>query len=81
VFGLVPRAVLTVWAALGLWFFIGMFGDLLELPSWVVDLSPFQHTPQLPAADMTILPVAVLTAVAAGLTTVGLTAFRRRDIG
>lgn len=80
-FGLVPRAVLAVWGALALWFVIGMFGELLELPSWVVDLSPFQHTPQLPAADFDLVPVAILTAIAAGLTSVGLATFRRRDVG
>jgi ABC-2 type transport system permease protein len=80
-FGLFPRAVLAVWGALALWFVIGMFGELLELPSMVVDLSPFQHIPSLPATGMDVVPVAILTAIAAGLTAFGLATFRRRDLG
>jgi ABC-2 type transport system permease protein len=37
--------------------------------------------PLLPAADLTIVPLAVLSAVAAGLVTAGLGAFRHRDLG
>jgi putative exporter of polyketide antibiotics len=37
--------------------------------------------PQLPAASLTLLPLVVMSAVAAGLTLVGLTGLRRRDIG
>jgi ABC-2 type transport system permease protein len=60
---------------------VGLLGEVLDLPVWVSDLSPFQHTPQLPAADLTIAPLAALAAIAAALTAVGLTAFRQRDVG
>jgi ABC-2 type transport system permease protein len=80
-FGLVPRGVATAWAALAICFVIGLLGEILDLPTWVNDLSPFQHTPQLPAADMIIAPLAILAAAAGGLTLIGLTAFRHRDVG
>ena len=60
---------------------IAMFGALLELPAAVTDLSPFQHTPEFPAHDLTALPIVVMLAVGAALTTVGLVGFRRRDLG
>jgi ABC-2 type transport system permease protein len=46
----------------------------------VLDLSPFQHTPPLPAASVQLLPLALLSATAIALVAVGLTAFRRRDL-
>lgn len=80
-FGLAPRATMAGWAFLTVCFVIGMFGQLLDLPGWVDDLSPFQHVPQLPAADAELVPLMALTVVAAGLTAAGLAGLRRRDIG
>lgn len=80
-FGLVPRAVLVTWAALVVSFVIGLLGDVFNFPAWVVDVSPFEHVPQVPAADLTLVPLAVLAAGAAALTSVGLVAFRQRDVG
>jgi ABC-2 type transport system permease protein len=79
-YGLAPRAVLFGWAALGLCLVIGMFGQLFDLPAWAIDLSPFQHVPQMPAEDFSLAPVAVLTAVAAALVAAGFVGLRRRDL-
>jgi ABC-2 type transport system permease protein len=79
-FGVVPRAMVAAWGALGAFFVIGMFGVLFELPSWVIDLSPFQHVPAIPAQDFSAGPPIILTAVAAGLAGIGLIGFRRRDV-
>ena len=51
-FGVLPRAMVAAWGALGAFFVIGMFGVLFKLPSWVIDLSPFQHVPAIPAAGL-----------------------------
>ena len=81
VIGLAPRASALPWAFLGVCFVIGMFGQLLDLPTWIQDLSPFQHVPQYPAAELEILPLLALVAISAGLTALGLVGLRRRDIG
>ncbi len=36
---------------------LSILGPLLGLPDWVLDLSPFQHVPQLPAADFDAVPL------------------------
>jgi ABC-2 type transport system permease protein len=59
---------------------IGMFGTLLGLPAAVLDLSPFEWTPAVPAAGWDAVPVLVLAAIAAGVVAVGLASFRRRDL-
>lgn len=80
-FGLVPRLVDIAWGIFAGCVVVGLLGEVLRLPDWVINLSPFQHTPALPAAQMSALPLAVLTAVAAILVAGGLGALRRRDIG
>lgn len=79
--GVFPRATVAAWGALGACFVIGMFGQLLDLPSWLQDVSPFQHVPRYPAADLELLPLVVLLLVALALTALGLAGLRRRDVG
>jgi ABC-2 type transport system permease protein len=78
-FGLAPDAIRLAWAALGACFLLWFLGPLLDLPSWVVELSPYERVPQIPAADFTAGPLLALTAVAAAITAAGLIGFRRRD--
>ena len=79
--GLVPRLVGVSWAILVACVVEGFLGAVLGLPRWLSDLSPFEWVPQLPAASLTLLPLVVMSAVAAGLTLIGLAGLRRRDIG
>ena len=79
--GLVPRGVVAAWAVLAFCFIIGLLGGMLGLPRWLMDLSPFEQVPQLPAAHFSVLPVLVLLVVALGLGVTGMAGLRRRDIG
>ena len=63
------------------YFVLGFFGQLLKVPTWVQDLSPFQQTPHLPAGTLTLLLLAIITLVGVGLLSTGLAAFRHRDVG
>lgn len=80
VFGLRPRWTSAAWVALTGSLVIAMFGPVLDLPAWVSDLSPFQHTPALPADSLQVLPLAVLSAVTLVLVVVGFARFRARDV-
>jgi len=80
-FGLLPQAMGAAWVAMAAYFVLGFFGELLKVPTWVQDLSPFQQTPHLPAATLTLLPLAIITLVGVGLLGTGLAAFRHRDLG
>jgi ABC-2 type transport system permease protein len=79
--GVAPGAAAGAWALLVAFLLIGEFGPLFDLPRWVIDLSPFGHTPRLPGQDLRIVPLVVMTIVAIALTAVGIAAFRRRDVG
>lgn len=80
-YGLAPRALSATWAILAVCFVIGFLGEVLKLPRWVVELSPFQHTPHLPAATFAPVPLLTLLAIAVAVVVIGVGAFRRRDIG
>ncbi len=79
-FGLAPRAVVAAWGVLGACVLLTVLGPLLSLPDWVLDLSPFEHVPQLPGGDFSAAPLVWLSVVAAALTALGMVAFRRRDL-
>ena len=79
--GLVPRWVGASWAILVACVVVGFLGAVLHVPRWLQDLSPFERVPQLPGAGLTLVPLLVISAIAAGLTLAGLVGLRRRDIG
>ncbi len=78
--GFVPRALALVWAFVAYIVMVEMFGPLLGLPDWTYEGSPFRHTPQLPAGDVSLLAIGIITVIALGLMIVGILGFRRRDL-
>ena len=79
-YGLVPRLAAAVWALLAFSLVVGFFGEILDLPSWVTAISPFEHTPLVPSETVTATPLLTLTTTAAGLYAAGAYGFRRRDV-
>lgn len=75
-----PRWSPTAWVVLGGCVLLTEVGPLLGLPQAVLDVSPFTAVPPT-AGDVPVVPLVVLTVVAAGLTAAAATAFQRRDIG
>ena len=49
--GLRPRWSVAAWALVAWVFVAALFGSILDLPQWLLNLSPFQHVPALPAAS------------------------------
>jgi ABC-2 type transport system permease protein len=81
-FGMVPRKSVAVgWTAVGLAVLINIFGQVLQISHWVLDVSPFTHAPRLPGGTVSAPPVLWLLLVALALAVVGMATLRRRDIG
>ena len=81
VFGWLPRAAVAVaWSALVAFIVLGEFGALWQLPTWVLDLSPFAHSPRLPGGPVEVTSLAGLIVVAAVIAVAGFAGWRRRDL-
>ncbi|HEX2895729.1 MAG TPA: ABC transporter permease [Marmoricola sp.] len=74
------RAVLG-WGLVVVFTTLGLVGELLDLPQWVLDLSPYTHTPHMPLEDFRLGPAALLSLLAAVLLAVSWWRYRSRDIG
>ncbi len=80
-FSLLPRLyVALAWAALASSLIIFQLGAILKLPQWLLNVSPFLHTPTAPIVDVRFRPLLYLSLVALGLGITGFILFRRRDI-
>jgi ABC-2 type transport system permease protein len=79
-YGFSPRWAPFAWAGFAWVIVAGLFGTVIDIPEWALDISPFEHVPAIPASSFELLPVLLLSAIAVALTWVGLAAINRRDI-
>lgn len=80
-YGLLPRLTGGAWL-LVTWVLLVLFlGELLDLPEWVMNLSPLTHTPAIPMEEAEPGPIAVMSGLAVLLGVAGVLGFRHRDIG
>jgi ABC-2 type transport system permease protein len=75
-----PRLVVFTWIPVVAGALIELFGDMLQFPDWLRQISPFEHTPALPAEELTAAPLVVQVSVAVGLVAFGLWKISHRDI-
>ena len=80
VFGWFPLATSGVWALYAACLVLGEFGALWQLPDWILNLSPFAHSPTVPGGEVSTVALVTLVAVAAVIVTVGMVGWRRRDL-
>ncbi len=79
---LLPRwSVGVSWAMFVFSIFVGpMFGPSLRLPTWLMDLTPFTHVPNAPAAAVSVAAILGLGLVCVLLAMAGVLALRRRNL-
>lgn len=71
------RLALTIVGIAGL---LTLLGRAVGLEQWVLDLSPFTHTPPMPGGELTLTPLAWMTALAAAFIAAAYWGFNRRDV-
>ncbi|MBM6402883.1 polyketide antibiotic transporter [Phycicoccus sp. CSK15P-2] len=78
--GAAPRYAAAAWGVGLVAFLVGELGPTMQIPGWVVDLSPFAHLSQLPGGTFAVAEAVGLTAVAVALVAAGAVAYSRRDV-
>jgi ABC-2 type transport system permease protein len=79
-FGWLPRFTPLAWGVLVAFVAIFLLGSLSNSPQWLLDLEPFTHIPHVGTGDFDAGPLWWLLAIDLTLITLGLIAFRRRDL-
>ena len=81
VFTLAPRLTsATGWLIFGVLIGLNQIGALLDLPKWVLDLSPFAHIPAAPLEDIVAKPLLIIGSIALGVAVLAFVRFRMRSI-
>lgn len=81
VFALASRWSSAVgWGALVLGLVLGQFGELLGLPVWMQDLSPFRHSSAMPAEAFDPAGAVLMAAIAIALAVAAGRLIRERDL-
>ncbi|MCC6433730.1 MAG: hypothetical protein IT196_01750 [Acidimicrobiales bacterium] len=75
------RLALLGWGFVLLFTTLGEVGEMLDLPRWLIDLSPYSHAARMPQEDFDLGPALVLTGIAVVLTALAWLRYRARDIG
>ncbi|NLP35249.1 MAG: ABC transporter permease [Clostridiales bacterium] len=78
--GWLPRLTSLTWAFLIYSFFVEYMGEMLKLPEWMANLSPFHHIPSIPAENIKISTLLLIAGIAAILIATGFVGYNRRDI-
>lgn len=79
-FGALPRFAPAAWAVLVGFVALYLLGSVAGMPQWVLDLSPFSHTPAVFGQPLRPAPLLWLTGLAVTVAASGLAAFGRRDL-
>jgi ABC-2 type transport system permease protein len=79
-FGTRASWTVAAWLALAAFVTLGQVGEALGLPDWAVGISPFTHTPAMPASAFSAEPVLALGGIAVALLGLAQVRYRRRDV-
>lgn len=79
-FGVSSRLSPVAWGLLAIFVLIWTLQSFGNLPQWIIDLSPFSHTPLVPAVPYDPIPLVIMTGLSLVISALGLTLWRRRDL-
>ncbi len=80
-FSVLPKLfVPAAWSLLAASLLDFQLGALLNLPQWLINISPFTHTPAAPAANLSVLPLVLLSTIFVGTYAASIVLMSRRDL-
>ena len=78
--GWLPKLAGLTTLIIGFIFFISFLGGLLDLPEFVMNLSPLTHVPALPVDEFSIVSFLAMSVIAVVLMVAGFIGYNRRDV-
>ncbi|MCB5952487.1 ABC transporter permease [Enterococcus sp. BWT-B8] len=78
--GYLPGWSSLVWVYLGFSFFVDYFGNLLDVPDWLKNISVFSYIPRLPVDSFSWQPLLIISGIAVVFSLIGFYGYRERDI-
>ncbi|WP_317760374.1 ABC transporter permease [Liquorilactobacillus mali] len=78
--GIVPKWRAIVWIVLGGSFVISYFGKLIDLPTWIMKLSPFYWFRKVPLEHIDVVPAIWMIFIAFIMLVLGFIGYNRRDM-
>jgi ABC-2 type transport system permease protein len=80
-FAAVPRLCIPFgWGLLAGGLILGQYGELLGLPAWLQDVSPFRHSAAMPVEPFDLVPALAMSVIALAGAAAAAHLFRRRDL-
>ncbi len=79
-FGWYPKALSGVWGYYAVVAFLAFLGNAINLPSFIVDLSPTTHVGNPPQGSVETIGLIVMACLATLLISLSLRSFHTRDI-
>lgn len=78
--GFLPGKIVLAWIYLGFSFFVVYLGGIMQLPQWLMHLSPFGHIPKYPVEEITVSVMVILLLLSLLLMAGGFWGYKQRDI-
>ncbi|MBS3678756.1 ABC transporter permease [Ornithinibacillus massiliensis] len=78
--GFFPKLTPLIWLFLVYSLFVNYFGNIIQLPDWTSQLSPYYHIPQVPVEDTAFKPLFLLCVLALLLIIFSFFGYRKRDL-
>ena len=78
--GIFEKAASFIWLYLGYSFLTTYLGDLLQVPEWMKEITPYGQIPMLPTEALKVVPLIVLISLIILFTIAGFWGYRQRDI-
>lgn len=80
VVGWAPTFTAFTWLYLAFSFVLIYLEELLNIPGWLMKMSPYGHTPQYPVEEVHLLRIIAIIVAAVVFMVIGFIGYRRRDI-
>jgi len=78
--GLSPKLTNLAWGYLGYSFVISYFGQILDVPEWLMYTTPLGFVPNYPMEEINFIALIMLVAISVVLAVIGTVSYRKRDI-